>query len=156
MSQRSSHLSDHAFAFISLGGVIAAGVVGFWLIGSPVKQRLILLDKERVNDLSHISSQLWQQTARVNDGSFEPLPTALPVTSLRKEIYTDPETGRPYEYYRLSDTTYELCANFALASTDRESKRYYDDRHSPNWEHPAGRYCYQLDIGQESPPIPIK
>lgn len=142
---KKSHKTDRVFVFVSLGAVAAAGIVGFRLIGSPNKQRLLSLDKERVEDLLDISNRLWNDTGQGIEARLKPLPSELPSTNQNAEAYLDPKTGEPYEYRRLSDTTYELCATFALDSEDRETRRY---RRNPKWEHPAGRHCYQIDVAK--------
>lgn len=141
------HQADRIFTFVSLSAVVAATIIGFWLIGSPGKQRLLSLDEERINDLRSISDELWQQAGQGQPDQFVPLQEALPRTG-PQDIYTDPKTKVPYEYRRLSDKTYELCATFALESPPEEADVYQP---TPALRHPAGRHCYQFDASKSIP-----
>lgn len=154
MTKESSRLVDRAFIFTSLGAVVAVSIAGFWLLGSPAKQRLISLDTERVNDLSAISEQLWRPVAESNGNSSDTLPDVLPDADQKTNTYLDPETGEPYEYRRLSDRTYELCATFAFESQSEESDMNWQQ--GTNWRHPAGRHCYKFDAARETPSSPIQ
>ena len=144
---KSHRTADRAFVFVSLGAVITASIAGFWLIGSPNKQRLLSLDQERVDDLRLISTELWVQSGRGEPNQFVPLPEALP-NSGSQDAYLDPKTNEPYKYRRLSDTTYELCATFSLESPTEPTSRYQS---RPKMSHPAGRHCYQFDASRPSP-----
>ena len=48
------------------------------------------------------------------------------------------ETGEPYEYRVLGPSKYELCATFSMAR---------DADHGVFWNHPAGRHCWTIDVG---------
>ena len=142
MTNQSKGIADQAFVFVSASAVVAAGIVGFLLLGSPMEQRLLSLDKERVEDLRQIARQLWNETGNGNGNESKPLPDALPKAEERQDTYRDPKTDEPYEYRRLSDTEYELCATFSRDSETREANSY---RNNPQWKHPAGLHCYEFD-----------
>ncbi|MGC1308927.1 MAG: hypothetical protein WA885_17000 [Phormidesmis sp.] len=149
MSQANHVSTDRAFVAISFVCVIAAVVAGFWLLGSPGRQRLLSLDQERVQDLSAIASDLQRATTNATGESTEPLPEQLPEYTLATEYARDPVTDEPYEYNRLSNTEYELCATFATAydAQERDARRFIQ----PNWMHPAGRHCFELERGRLEP-----
>ena len=114
---------------------VAAGLVA---IGSPGTARLERLDVRRVEDLRAIeraTGGTWQR---------EGMPPASLDTVYAQRIGrapTDPETGEPYEYRVLSDSTAALCATFALARNEREDA---PDMHFIPDAHPAGRHCFTL------------
>ncbi|MFC2095816.1 hypothetical protein ACFLSW_05210 [Candidatus Bipolaricaulota bacterium] len=119
--------------------VVAAVIVGALLLDSPAQERLRRLDERRVSDLAELGravSVYWTQ-----EGS---LPSSLNELTRDREFYvdlSDPETGNPYEYRVVDDTTYELCAVFA-----RETGN--GDRNVPYgylWFHGSGRQCLQLE-----------
>lgn len=126
--------TDKVFALVSLGAVVASLVAGFWLLGSPGKQRLIALDRERISVLRTIQTDLRSWEA---DGALESLPEAM--TS--EERYLDPVSGEPFEYRRIDADTYELCATFATSSEDDMTLRRWDTQ---DWTHPKGRHCFEL------------
>ena len=131
--------TDRVFLAMSSLSVLAAVVAGFWLLGSPNKQRLLALDEERIADLSQIARVLVDYVGN-QDASPQPLPETLPDSIQQAPDLIDPQTGEPYEYRRLSDTVYELCANFAY---DSQTPLAGNLRSSPlQWAHPAGRHCF--------------
>ena len=137
------------------GAVIIVSIVsGFFVIGSPMSERLYRIDDQRANDLSMIQSQVtyyWQAKQK--------LPPALsdlenPLTGVF--IPADPETGLPYEYRTTSTTSFELCATFAKegrASQSTAPRPAYP--YGESWEHDTGgRHCFSRTIDPDLfPPL---
>ena len=104
------------YVFLAIGSVFILGAVvyAFVVMGSPMKIRALRLDEQRLTDLQNIQSQVityWQQK--------ETLPSTLtqlidPLQSWQS-IPRDPEfaAGRSYEYTKISDKTFSLCATFS-------------------------------------------
>jgi len=141
--------TDKAFVVISAAAVFSAMFAGFWMLGFPSQQRLISLDEKRVQNLSIIADDLRKATVTATGESAKPLPKQLPESISSAPYFTDPSTGAPYEYNRLSDTTYELCATF-----DTRSDRQFNDAQRlgvSSWRHPSGRHCFQLSKGRIDP-----
>jgi hypothetical protein len=107
-------------------------VAAFVTIGSPNHARAEALDRQRVSDLGDAAAELHE------DYGAGPLPAALP------QPRHDPVSGKPYQYQRLNDNRYRLCATFELPTPPEQ-------RAGPDvntfWHHPAGRFCYTLDAG---------
>jgi hypothetical protein len=130
--------------------VLVSIVFGFVFYGSPMTQRALRFDNQRVSDLQSIQWQVvdyWQNK--------EELPANL--SDLEDELLgyvapTDPETEDSYEYSRLGDLTFELCANFSMPNNERTPSYAYPIReHGPgleegNWQHEAGRECFERTI----------
>lgn len=112
--------------------VIGIVVAAFVTIGSPKHARAEALDRQRVSDLGDLAAELHE------DYGAGPLPAAVP------QPRHDPVSGQPYEYQRLGDNRYRLCATFELPTSP-------DQRTGPDvttfWHHPAGRFCYILHVG---------
>jgi hypothetical protein len=53
----------------------------------------------------------------------------------------DPETGTLYEYRILTETSYELCAQFSTAS-DGTARAFGNPMF---WTHAEGRHCFAVD-----------
>ena len=53
---------------------------------------------------------------------------------------SDPGTGAPYEYARIDDATYEVCATFHQSATLREPRSDADF-----WTHGEGRQCFRRE-----------
>ncbi len=127
---------------------LAVVVYGFYLAGSPFKQRSVRFDNQRVSDLQTIQSQIvyyWQQKNN--------LPQSLGNLTDSISGFTAPldsDTSQPYEYRAKDSLSFELCANFALPS-DAKSLNAVARPVMPggtvdNWEHAGGRVCFQRSI----------
>lgn len=143
------------FVFGITALVVAAIVYGFFVAGSPFAERLRRFDDRRVGNLQEIQWQVvsfWQRKDK--------LPGKL--GDLRDDISgfvppSDPETGLAYEYRVLNRLKFELCADFKTES--RESggpdalalpRSVFPDGRSPdNWQHGAGRACFERAIDPE-------
>jgi hypothetical protein len=108
------------FAFLTLV-VIAAVIYGFSATGTPKQKRAQQFDQTRMSNLNSISYQI-QYYYEDNDK----LPTSLSDIKLSTYNSKDPETGEPYSYKKVSDTTYELCATFGTDSADVKNEDPYD------------------------------
>ncbi len=143
MIQFSDSNVDRNFTVISTAAVLAAIVAGFWLLGSPGKQRLISLDSQRVQDLSAIASQLNIDLSPINGSTpAKPLPEQLPQRI--NDQFKDPDTQEPYTYKRISDKAYQLCATFALASNPDQQPQNFP-MGDARWQHPEGTHCYEFE-----------
>ncbi|MFZ0573405.1 MAG: hypothetical protein WA812_08525 [Candidatus Cybelea sp.] len=111
--------------------VVAVVVAAFVTIGSPKHARAETLDRQRVSDLGDVAAELHE------DYGAGPPPAAVP------QPRHDPVTGKPYQYQRVGENRYRLCATFELPTPP-------DQRAGPGlntfWRHPAGRFCYTLDV----------
>lgn len=110
--------------------VVAAIVAGLLTVGGVRTARGERLDRERLADLDRIHRALAETRLPLSLDSLE--------TRLSDADLTDPATGEPYAYRPLSDSTYELCASFALSS-DELGPRFPE---SPFGAHEAGRHCF--------------
>lgn len=150
MSKTSNRLIDRAFVITSLLLVVAGIGAGFGVLGSPARQRRISLDAERIQDLNTIASQLQFQ-AQEPDKAKSNLPEQLPENL---KLSRDPVTGEPYEYRRIDESTYKLCATFTTDSREHaEGSSWFDAQ----WQHPEGRYCFEIEASSASPtakPLP--
>lgn len=135
-------------AAISIAVVTIAALAGFILSGTPGEQRLKRLDERRVTDL--------QTLARAMDHhrrGAQPLPDTLAALVDGRNLSSlpsDPATGEPYRYERLSADGYRLCADFARPSAEWDRDNF--------WRHPAGPHCYTFTAdgvtGSQLRPVP--
>ena len=105
---------------------LATLVWGFVVVGSPDTRRLERLDERRVEDLQRIVQEIQRQVYD-NDVPLvlkHALPKDLDEARSRARYWqlslVDPETGEAYGYILKNETTYELCATFALERAIRE------------------------------------
>lgn len=161
------------FTLVSL--MLAFGMIvwSFWVIGSPMNQRKLRLDQRRLEDLQSLQWQIinyWQQK--------QELPANLAVLNNPISSYAvprDPEfqKGIVYEYNKVGDKTFKLCATFALPMPEGwvEQSRGYGGTmmndvavssmphpggaSGDSWDHEAGRACYDRTIDPDLyPPFP--
>jgi len=129
--------------------VIIIVIAGFFIAGSPFKQRLVRFDRGRVSDLQTIQGQIVNFWI-----SKEKLPDSL--GNLKDSISgfsapVDPETGQPYEYKIKGNLIFELCANFNFDSKEGAVNisvpaAPYGHGIEENWNHGAGRVCFERTI----------
>ncbi len=121
---------SRAIAVAAIIIVAAIVVVAFLTIGPPNRARAEALDRQRLRDLGDAAAELHE------DYGAGPLPATLPHSP------HDPVSAKPYDYERLSNTRYRLCANFELPTPPEQPN---NPDASTFWRHPAGRFCYTLD-----------
>jgi hypothetical protein len=144
------------FAISAAVLVLLAIVLGFVFMGSPATQRKIKADNQKISDLQQLESAIiyeyWQMKGSLPESLDE-------LNSLIRYIpLVDRETNEPYIYNKLSDLSFELCAEFNLSS-DQNSSTYpemsYRVGKNGNWNHSAGEYCFERTIDPELYP-PVK
>jgi hypothetical protein len=128
--------------------VIIAIVFGFFVAGSPQNQRIVRFDERRTQDLSSLQSYIinyWQKKNELPQNLNQLANDILGIT-----IPKDPNTGTSYEYAKLDNLKFELCAtfetsNFNQRSTGPKSVVYPGDE-MQTWLHNIGRTCFQRTI----------
>ncbi len=127
--------------------VMAAGIVitvsvltligGLLVVGSPKNAKLERLDNQRVWDLLQMHEHVINYYADNN---------RLPdnVEELAVPDLVDPTTKQPYEYHRLGEDDFQLCANFERPAPENIRHQYVNFPY-PWFKHEAGRQCYDLN-----------
>lgn len=133
-------------AVVVLGSIVG----GFFIVGTPTKQRARKMDEKRVSDLQTIQIQVvdyWMKK--------KVLPTNLDALQDNISGFSVPEDPdlRTYEYILVEPLKFELCANFSTSDKDYPSRGKntlaYDSMYSAfqqNWDHEAGRVCFSRSI----------
>lgn len=138
--------------------VLTTIVAGFFIIGTPQQIRKQKQDAIRVQDLQNIQWQVvnyWQQK--------EKLPVSLdelndPISY--NVVPVDPQTKESYEYAQTGALAFQLCATFAQAGgsslvsdVSRSSEPAIAGKGlEDNWQHDAGRACFDRTIDPERYP----
>ena len=142
--------------------VIIAGSItwGFSVLGSPRTQQLIKYDEEKVSDLMNINNFItnFYQIQHVLPNSLGESLTVL--NSNYSTIPTDPQTHQSYEYNKIRNTTYNLCAEFNKASDNKtkQTPPMYPYDGINTWTHPAGHFCFTQTINPNmyTKPVPMR
>ncbi len=133
---------DRIFATLATLAVTSGAIAGFWVLGTPGQQRLIMSDRQRLEDLNAIANTLYW---RSQDQTDYVLPDALEPEDRRE----DPLTQELYPYSKIDDGRYRLCANFATDSSTHK----LTNGDNQNWQHPEGRHCFELSLDQPPPSL---
>ncbi|MBP6857812.1 MAG: hypothetical protein KBC11_01310 [Candidatus Pacebacteria bacterium] len=161
------------FVWVSSVLVLFGIVYGFTVMGGPGSQRNLRLDQRRTDDLQSIQWQVinfWQQKERLPESLDE---FKNPISSFM--LPQDPEfqKGLTYEYNKISDMKFELCATFSLPAPQGfvENGRYgggimptkdmamtepsFGGGMNESWDHQGGRTCFEREIDPDLyPPYP--
>lgn len=165
--------SSRYFAWISSILVLSVIISAFIMAGSPNSARLIQFDQQKVSDLQGIQYQIvnyWQRKGM--------LPVALSDlndTISGYNVPVDPQTGANYEYYATNLTkitlnsniinnpgilSFQLCATFNKQSTSQSLQPMAPvsiptqlGGVSQNWNHTAGRVCFERTIDRQLYPL---
>jgi hypothetical protein len=142
-------IRSHAAFGAAASVVVAFAIVwGFVLAGSPASRRLERLDEQRLQDLQTIASEIASMVINPDERTQlkEPLPSTLDEAVQRARGARlnprDPDTGKPYRYTIVDETTYKLCASF----TGRRESDY-----RVFWNHPAGEHCFTINVVDPPP-----
>jgi hypothetical protein len=128
--------------------VLALGYA-FTLIDTPSEVRERKADNKQLTDLQDIQWRLEDQL-RMNDE----LPTDLATVYVGQPVPSAPLNREAYEY-ELTEDGFRLCATFALSSgeagNESLSRPFYPEEKGAyiigqNWDHDAGRYCFERTI----------
>lgn len=143
-------------------GVLASIVGGFFIMGSPMTLRMKRFDERRVSDLQNIQYQIvnfYQRKGELPE-NIEDIKDSLAGFG---NIPNDPETNLPYEYKKTGKLGFELCAIFGLENSkviDGNSAIFKPIRCdgfgvpvNENWQHKAGKQCFERRIDPELHPI---
>jgi hypothetical protein len=126
---------------IATGIAIALSVAGaIYVTGAPGQQRLQRLDERRLMDLSQLAMAVRRHAFHHGD---MPADLAAATTGPGLDIVVaDPVTGTPYDYVRLDDRRFRLCATFATDTADLPG--HTRPSGGDDWAHPAGHHCFDL------------
>ncbi len=144
-------MNKHTIGITALG-IFLAVVCIFSLtqINSPVTQRNINLDENRIRDFQEIEYMMENHVRKT--GSLPPTLEALDVTPRTteeaKDILTDPVSKVLYDYEPIAATTYQLCTTFATDSAASEDGQV-SIKVNTRFEHAYGYDCVQLTLSKD-------
>ena len=133
--------------------VLVAVVGGIITIGSPSKQRDLISDQNKINDLSSIQYQI---TEYYQDKGTLPKTLKEVVDPLRGNVLPkNVDTGEDYVYEVTGPLSFKLCADFKTvskkesANSQKESIAYYPMQENEHWAHQVGTTCFDRTIDPE-------
>ncbi len=138
--------SQKTWLIISVVVILLSIAWGFSVLGSPRTQRLIKYDTQKVTDLQNVSYQV-EDYYRTNN--------KLPDTLTNFAVPLDQQSGQAYQYEKIGNNKYNLCAEFNSVSGDATQPNVYMRPIGyQSWEHPAGHYCFEQTINPAQYPKP--
>jgi len=123
--------------------VLAILTFGFTLAGNPLEQQKLVRDQRRVSDLQQLFYAVQNYYDNATQASLPDNLNEIKSPSYYEWQPLDPLTGQPYVYNKLTDSTFELCADFESANAVNNNLGYISDI---SWSHPAGHYCFTLTV----------
>ncbi|MFA6376030.1 MAG: DUF5671 domain-containing protein [Candidatus Paceibacterota bacterium] len=136
-------------AWIAGAAILASIAYGFFLVGSPAKQRDIRFDEQRAGALRQIENSVanyWGQKAALPKDLGE-------LSAIGYDVPKDPETSWQYEYSVTGTLSFKLCADFKtetpLAAVGTNPYYYSQPGLSTapqNWSHGIGHTCFDTTI----------
>lgn len=140
----------------SVSALVAMVVIaGFFIIGSPAKERIRRFDKERINNLQSIQFAIvnYWTNKRVLPENLSVLED--PISGYKTPI--DPQTNSQYEYIIAGPESFKLCAIFGLVSDSQNLgtalTKPVGGGYNQNWDHLAGRVCFKRTIDPQLYPL---
>lgn len=160
--EMASHDPRMRIFILAVAGIVTASIVaGFFVAGSPFRERMRRFDERRIQDLQNIQWQVvhyWR--------SKERLPENL--EALRDDISgyvvpNDPKNGATYGYSVTGSLQFELCSEFDTESGEKNTAEFlrYPEAAYPGspaqfdqWTHGFGRHCFSRTIDTDLyPPL---
>ncbi len=142
--EKLTSVSKKIWLGVSVAVILFSIVWGFSVLGSPRTQQLLKYDKQKVSHLQNLNIQIQQY---YDIKGF--LPQTIDDLSTGGYSFTknDSQTGKPYEYVKLSETEYNLCAVFNKDLAEDTKGDVYPNRDygygNIFWTYPAGRHCFK-------------
>jgi type II secretory pathway pseudopilin PulG len=129
--------------------ILVVTVVGFFNIGTPMEQRSVKQDQQRVEYLNMVQVAIDEYYR-----NQETLPASLSDIQIREMQTKDPVTGTLFKYEVIDATSYRLCATFETSNkTDAYDEPYYYDN---SWLHDEGEQCFTRSVNYLlGKPVPI-
>ena len=131
------------FALAATAVVIGSIVWGFVVAGSPETRRQRRLDERRIDALQDIRREIRNLVLTDEDRPTMRSPLPLTLDELKERINapklvtTDPETGEPFGYQVLTESSYALTATFTF-ERNVTWKTF--------WNHPPGECTFTIDV----------
>ncbi len=146
------------YIFVVVLGIFSLNVIfiGFSIVGSPLEQKAINLDNQRLTDFSDIHTKILDYYS-----SKKKLPEKLNVLPNdtsgkdKKHFLKDPESNDEYDYKTEGQYKYKLCTVFSTDTrkddeTDKNyysSSYYYDlSKDAKNIKHKKGYDCIEVEL----------
>ena len=143
--------------------LVLASIIGaFFIVGSPMEARLRQFDEKKINDLQNIQFTIINYWQRKQILPKELSDLVDPISGF--VVPVDPQTGLSYEYNikDVNTLTFEMCAVFNKQAKTQQAGMVFpaspyikDFGYSQNWDHDAGRVCFERKIDKELYP-PLK
>lgn len=130
------------YFFNSLVFVLAVFVFSLFIVESPAETRNKKLDERIISNFYQIDSEINRYFSEKGSlpQSFDELKNEY--AYLMESTFTDPETGKRFDYLIVDGEKYKLCATFRSSNIVDNSN--FD---SGRWPHEAGYQCLEQKVG---------
>ncbi|MBN2093915.1 MAG: hypothetical protein JW740_00870 [Candidatus Zambryskibacteria bacterium] len=138
--------------------VILAIILGFAVIGSPKKQRMIREDAQKITDLQNLQ---WQVISYWQTNGMIPETSEVLKNYCARNYCLPNDNFQDYEYHKTGILEFELCTDFNYGITeDQNIKPIIGPKTSiiqnENWNHGPGNQCFERVIDSIAYPTNIR
>lgn len=133
-------VSAYFYAALALAAVVL--ISSFFIVESPKEARARRHDEMVLNNFSSIDGALnnfYLKEGKLPDTLSELMESEKFVTA---DIIKDPLSSKEFEYQKLSDKTFSLCADFMTSNREKDDASIYD-YYRQEWPHDAGNQCLE-------------
>lgn len=130
------------YFFNSLAFVLLVFIFSLFVVESPTQTRNRKLDERVISNFSQIDSEINRYYSEKGSlpQSFDTLKSEY--SYLQEDVFTDPETGKRFDYTMVDTEKYKLCATFRGSSVSDNAKIEND-----RWPHESGYQCLEQKVG---------
>jgi len=133
-----------AFFYASLIAVIAIFSFALFTVESPNETRNRKLDETILNKFDEIDnamSEYYNENKNLPENLDE---LVLEFTYIKEDNLVDSIAKKKFEYKKVSEDSYELCAEFRMSNENDNQEKYnsYKDR----WPHDSGYQCLKQKV----------
>lgn len=121
---------------------LGALISGFYIVGSPNKAQDLKEDQERVSAVLSLSSAV--ENYHNSQGELPQSLDKLVGNTYLQSLPKDPRNEKDYEYTKVDDTNYKICAEFAVSA--QQPTRLDTLPTEGIYAHPKGKYCLEKKV----------
>lgn len=134
----------HTTVITIAGAIMIVGIIfSLFNITSPSELREQKIDTRQIEDLQNLQREI--ETYYINN---QVLPSRVTDTNVDVELLNPPGGRAEYQYEIISDSRYQLCADFAFSSDEStpDYMRPAMDSRNNDWSYDQGYSCFNRSV----------
>jgi len=148
------YLSSRIFGGVSAAIILIVFVSSFFIIDTPAQTRNKQIDAQTVSSMQSLTYSIQSYA-----DAHKELPATLDAIGVDRSTFNSPQsnsTVNPITYNKLSDSSYNLCANFNSSNmTDNVPTSDVYQLSDYSWKHDKGNVCFTKNITPKPVPASV-